>query len=252
MIEFDVIDYLKADSDLDTLLGANGNSKIYPLKVDQEDSANTPYIIYTISSEGSLEENLQEITISFNCVSGTYPEARSIMSRLDDLLNHQDQIRKLISSSTHYIYWAKRVGGTTFIDTDIGYYHRVSVYDFKYNPFSITTPSSIIEPSGLEKVISFPYYGSVQADTIFDNMQLGQKTIFKIGLHLQNAGSIDVITDLTVGGVAQSRLATLTAGLRQQVQPTDITNLILGSNDLLGAKINQGNGEGLVIDIYYR
>ena len=254
MIELDVVAYLKADTTLDTLLSATGtDSKIYPIQAPQERTI--PYIIYTISSEGTLEENLNEETISFNCISDNYIEAKNIVDRLDALLDHQSDIRTLVSSESYYIYWCKKVGGSTFIDPESkqkDFYHRVSVYDFKYNPFSISLPSAAVEPTGLEKVISFPYYGTVKVDTIFDNMQLGQKTIFKVGLHLQNAGTIDVITDLTVNSVAQSRLATLTAGSRQQTQPSDITNLILGGNDLLGAKINQGDGEGLVIDIYYR
>jgi len=135
MIELDVVAYLIADSTLDTLLGAIGtDSKIYPIQAPQ--ARTMPYIMYTISSEGSFEENLNEETISFNCISDNYIEVMNIVNRLDALLDHQSDIRTLISSESYYIYWSKKVGGSTFIDPESkqkDFYHRVSIYDFKYN-----------------------------------------------------------------------------------------------------------------------
>ena len=135
MIELDVVAYLKEDPTLDGLLGATGSDpKIYPIQVPLK--AVMPYIIYTISAEGTYEENLNEITISFNCADTNYIVAKNIIARLDALLDRQSDIRTLISSESYYIYWCKKTGGSTFVDPEgkqKDLFHRVSIYDFKYN-----------------------------------------------------------------------------------------------------------------------
>lgn len=138
MIELDVVSYLIADSELDTLLGATGaDSKIYAIQKPLKSSM--PYIIYNNPAEGSVVENLEDVTISFNCVDTNYIIVRNIMVRLDELLNKESDITTLISSSSYYIYWCKRTGGSTFVDPESkqkDLFHRVSVYDFKYNLFT--------------------------------------------------------------------------------------------------------------------
>ena len=113
MIELDVIAYLKNDDTLDTLLSSSGSdSKIYPVQIPQ--GATEPYIIYTTPAIGSLEENLKEISMSFNCTSQSYSTAKTIRDRVDFLLDQQDRIQKLITSISYFIFWAKQVGGTIF------------------------------------------------------------------------------------------------------------------------------------------
>ncbi len=133
MIELDVISYLATDATLDTLLGATGSdSKIYPLQAPHKVTGN--YIVYLVPSDGTFEENLEEKTISFNCTGETYLAAIQIRDRVKTLLDKQDKIRNLISSTDYYFYWCKMVpGGITFKDPDVDLHHAVGIFQFKYN-----------------------------------------------------------------------------------------------------------------------
>ncbi len=261
MIEFDIVAFLKTDTVLDGLLGASGSdSKIYPEQAQKNVSIDSlPYILYNIPSDGGFRENLREISMVFRIVAETYLEARAIRNRVTDLLDQEDRIRNFVTSSSYYIYYSKHVGGTNFKDPDIDAHNWTATFDMLYNPFVVVRPASEAEPyDSVNKVMAFQYGGSlVLNDMVVNNLQLGNKTITKVGLHLQNAATgADVIIDLTVDDAEQSRLATLPVGLRDQVQPSDITNLITTGNQKLGIKIKQIgsilSGENLTVDIYYR
>lgn len=132
MIELDVINYLAGDTSLDNLLGATvSDSKIYPLQAPHK--VIDPYIVYSLPSSGTFEENLEEETITFNCTADTYLAAKNIRDKVKDLLDQQDQIKNLIASTDYYIYWCKMTGGTTFKDPDVDMHHAVGIFVFKYN-----------------------------------------------------------------------------------------------------------------------
>ncbi|GAG93768.1 unnamed protein product, partial [marine sediment metagenome] len=218
-----------------------------------------PYIVYSIPSDGGGAENIRDISMTFRVVAETYNEARLIRNRLLDLLDQEDRIRNLASMTSDYIYYSKHVGGSEFKDPDIDAWNWALIFDMRYNPFNVSTPSASPEYNdSVNKTMTFHYAGSlIDEDFIINNLQLGNKTITKVGLHLQNAATgADVIVDLTVDDAEQSRLATLSAGDREQTQPTDITNLVTSGNDRLDIKIKQVGsilpGESLTVVVYYR
>ena len=132
MIEIDVINYLASDSTLDNLLGATGSdSKIYPLQAPHKVTGN--YIVYSLPSTGTTEENIEEEIISFNCTADTYLVAKNIRDRVKFLLDRESAIRNSITSIIYYIYWCKMTGGTSFKDPDVDLHHIVGVFSFKYN-----------------------------------------------------------------------------------------------------------------------
>lgn len=127
----DVLTYLKSDAQLDTLLDASAsNSKIYPSQAPQ--GVATPYIIYTISGDGTKEENLLEISISFECVDKEYLNVRAVRDRLFTLLDKQDKIRNYITSTSYYFYWCKNVSGDDQKEPTQDYFHKTLVFEFKY------------------------------------------------------------------------------------------------------------------------
>lgn len=231
MIELDVIAYLNNDETLDTLLGSSASDpKIYPSQMRH--GANTPFIIYTTSASGGLQENMNDITMSFNCIDDNYIVAKQIRDRIAALLDRQDQIQHLISSASYKIFWSKLVGGTTFKDPDLDNFHDVAVVDFQY-----------IELTGrfldvINKSITFPMFGTfVDEFTIFDGYRFqGAVTIKAVELHLNEAPTgANITVDILIDGAEQSRIATLTAGSRDE--RTNITDLAVTSSQDVGAII---------------
>ena len=121
MIELDVVNYLKNDAQLDTLLGSSGSdSKIYPIQ--KPITGLVPYIIYSVVDEGTTDENMLSMTISFECVDDNYSDLISLTNRMFELLDNQDQIN--IPSTDYYIYWSKVVGGGETKDAEFNYFHK--------------------------------------------------------------------------------------------------------------------------------
>jgi len=131
MISLEVISYLNNDSILSALLGATiDDTKIYPLQAPH--GSEQPYIVFNVPSNGTIEENIKEISISLDCIADDYITAENIRNRVSILLDRQDTIRKYITSVMYKYFWSKRVGGAEFKDSDINLYHRASIFDFKY------------------------------------------------------------------------------------------------------------------------
>lgn len=131
MISLEVIAYLNSDSVLSDLIGVTGSdTKIYPLQVPQ--GAEQPYIVFNVPSDGGLEENLKEISLSFDCIADDYITAENIRNRVSVLLDRQDTIGKYITSTDYKYFWSKRVGGAEFEEPNLDLFHRASIFDFKY------------------------------------------------------------------------------------------------------------------------
>jgi hypothetical protein len=131
MIEYDLVQYLNSDAILDALLGAVAlNGKIYPNQAPQNTAM--PYIVYNISNEGTLEENLREITFRFDIVDDNYIPVKLIRDRLSILLDRQDKIRDYLTSDSYYLYWAKHISGSDYKEADRDLFHKEVIVQFKY------------------------------------------------------------------------------------------------------------------------
>jgi hypothetical protein len=132
MIELDVVAYLNADAPLDLILGAIvTDTKIYPIQKPQ--SGAIPYIVYNIISEGTLDENVLEMTIAFECVDDSYDDLITMTNRMYELLDIQDNANNLITSTNYYIYWSKIVSGSETKDTEFNYFHKTLNVSFVYH-----------------------------------------------------------------------------------------------------------------------
>jgi hypothetical protein len=132
MIELDVIDYLNDDTQLDSLLSVGvGDSKIYPIQKPL--SGTIPYIVYTVMDEGTIDENLLYMTISFECVDDSYDDLMEITDRMYELLDSQDSAQNLITSTNYYIYWDKIISGHDAKDTELNYFHKILDIRFIYH-----------------------------------------------------------------------------------------------------------------------
>ena len=258
MIETDVIAYLKSDATLDALLGATGaDSKIMPDQMKH--GATEPFILFTTNAIGGLEENLLEVSMSFNCIDTSYNTAKSIRDRLQYLLDQQNAIQNVITSTEYYIYWSKMVGGTIFKDPDLDYFHCVAIFDFKYRKYygELLGTTTVQHADIINKVLPIPIFGNfVDEFIVLEKFYFpANVTIKSISIHADNAPTgANATLDILKNDVEQSRVATLTAGSRDEL--TDITDISFSTADKFGLIIkNVGAtepGEGGTIEIQYQ
>lgn len=136
MIETDVVNYLKSDAALDTLLSVTvSDSKIYPIqrpeREEDDDIAMVPYILYNCIV-GMEDEILEEDRFQLTIVADNFTDIKSIEKRLDTLLNKQDKIQGDITSTDWIIKYSKRTAGDKFKDEDTKLFHCVMVFTMKY------------------------------------------------------------------------------------------------------------------------
>lgn len=131
--ETDIISALNGDASLDALLGANGSTKIFPIysPITKTGSSN-PFITYSVTSNGTFDENWLIFTIEFDAVSDTYIESKNIKDRLQILMDVEDSIRDFVTSSVYYFYYMKLIGGNDFVDIDTRLFHTISSFQVRY------------------------------------------------------------------------------------------------------------------------
>jgi len=135
MIEFDLINYLKADSTLDSLLGSSSsNSKITPATPRLEPTA--PYVTYLWGVGDQTDEHLDEDRIQLNVISDNMEEAKNIRNRIKVLLDKLDSIQETTfntSSSDYCIYYCRFDGGFALFDEDRQNHQLTMFYIVKYS-----------------------------------------------------------------------------------------------------------------------
>lgn len=257
MIELDIIDYLENDAILDGLLGATASiSKIYPIQAPQR--AEIPYIIYNTPNDGTIRENIEELSMSFDCISDNYIEAKNIKDRLVTLLDRENSVIDLISSEDYFIYWCKKVGGSSFKEPELNYFHRVAIFDFLWAEMARGIVTGTIYPVDMVfKTLSINVSGSVIDEEIIFNGYYFPKnsTVTKLSLHCRTAPIGDNIqVDILKEDIEQGKLATLNDG--NKYQTTDIDDIIFTNSEKFGLKVKSiGStvaGEDLTVIIYYR
>jgi len=257
MIDTYVLDYLNADSSLQTLLVASGsNTRIYPIQSPHNFYLD-PLITYSVVSQGTLEENLKEISIQFNCIADTYLKAKQIKDRLLYLLDREDLIQSLIIGTPYIFYWCKHVGGSSFKDPDVDLFHNVLIFDFKYNEGATSTiASNIVTEASLHKQMVITIDGYAKADRVPYNAYpfLNPVTIKAGALSVENLSDQDITVDILQDDVALGKVMTLSAGSSQSL--TNFSPFIFSNVNKFGIKILTAGtialpGEGLKVTILY-
>lgn len=111
----DFIGYLEADATLAALLAAGGsNTKFYPLVAP--DSEETPLIIYAVTSDGTSDDNIDDMTISLRHCAKSYADALALVGRVTEIADVQDFIA--IASSYNKIFYSKKIGGSDSYEED--------------------------------------------------------------------------------------------------------------------------------------
>lgn len=132
MIEFDVRTYLLTDGTLTGLLAST--TGIYPDIAPQGEEK--PYITYSVAN-GEEDEILEEDRLTFRIVSNNKGDTKNIKERLKILLNRQDEINGVITSSDYYIYFSKLGFHQSLPDTtdvsNIGYDY-IMTFNIKFKP----------------------------------------------------------------------------------------------------------------------
>lgn len=128
MITEDIYNYLAADDTLGAALCASEtDSKIYPNFAAI--TSRTPYIVYRSSNPGgSYDEVLCEEHLTFVITCENFAQTAAISKILTVLL---DLTEEQIPSQNYKIYYAKKIGGSDFID-ELGRHSRAVNFIFKF------------------------------------------------------------------------------------------------------------------------
>lgn len=128
MILEEICSYLSSDSALKAALGADErDSKIYPNYAAI--TSRVPYLVYRSSNPGgSYDEVLSEEGVTFVITGEDYGQTAAISKALSALL---DLNCGAIPSQEHNIYYAKKVGGSDYMD-ELGRHCRAVNFIFKF------------------------------------------------------------------------------------------------------------------------
>lgn len=139
MIEQDIINHLKGDATLDTLLLATiSDDKMYPIRATQKQQENIPFLVYSVSPVMTMfSDLLDRDSIEIQVVDDSFSHAGQILDRLKTLLEINDELRKgsvpiSITSTSFFIYSGRRAGGSEFQDPDTLKWVRIVIYEFAY------------------------------------------------------------------------------------------------------------------------
>ncbi len=128
MILKDIYAYLKQSAILRVALEAGENdSKLYPNYARM--SSKVPYIVYRSTNPGgTTDEVLNTEQITLTVTSESFLQTVEISFILTELL---DLTENKISSSLYNIYYAKKVGGSDYVD-ELGRHVRALNFLFKF------------------------------------------------------------------------------------------------------------------------
>lgn len=128
MILKDIYSYLKQSALLSAALEAGGSdSKIYPNYARM--SSKAPYIVYRSTNPGgTTDEVLSTEQITLTVTSESFLQTVEISFILTELL---DLTENKITSSLYNIYYAKKTGGSDYVD-ELGRHVRALNFLFKF------------------------------------------------------------------------------------------------------------------------
>ena len=128
MILKDIYSYLKQSAILSAALEAGENdTKIYPNYARM--SSKVPYIVYRSTNPGgTTDEVLNTEQITLTVTSESFLQTVEISFILTELL---DLTENKISSSIYNIYYAKKTGGSDYVD-ELGRHVRALNFIFKF------------------------------------------------------------------------------------------------------------------------
>ena len=138
MILADFYHYLSSDSTLLTLIGGTStDSRIYPGAAPKD----TPpvYITYASKSETPETEYLRNCDIEIAIiakqeVAGAAALIENIVARLEQLLDLQDNIQGVMTSSAYDIKWSRKTDGQgPFLQPDTRFFYRMQMFELKYH-----------------------------------------------------------------------------------------------------------------------
>jgi hypothetical protein len=123
----DVIQKLKNDATLDSLLGATSNPKIYPLIAPQDEAY--PFIVYSLADEGTPMEIIEEFDMRFNVYDEDYEKIQDIVKRLRELLGLQDTV-DIPSTNGFRFDYGKLTSAIDIRDDEANVLYRSVVFHF--------------------------------------------------------------------------------------------------------------------------
>lgn len=128
MILKEICSYLRCDDTLKTILSADDKDpKIYPNYAAI--TSKVPYLVYRSSNPGgSYDEVLSEEGVTFVITGEDYAQTAAISKVLSSLL---DLNCGAIPSQEHKIYYAKKIGGSDYMD-ELGRHCRAVNFIFKF------------------------------------------------------------------------------------------------------------------------
>ena len=131
MVTQDFYNLLISDEELNTLLGSTiTDSKIYPMQMPLDSTL--PVIIYRTVDEGTIDENINEAIIHFDCISDNCTTAMAIQDRVRILLDVQDDIDNEIPYGINRYCYSKSEMSFNFKEQILDIFHCIIGFFVKY------------------------------------------------------------------------------------------------------------------------
>lgn len=125
----DFIAFLESDATLAALLRAGGsNTKIFGQLAPYGEE--TPFILYAVSTDGTADALIDEVTISLRHCGETYHEALALVDRVTEIADKQDDV--VIPSSSNKAFYCKKIGGSDTFEPDTMRHVLTRLYHLKH------------------------------------------------------------------------------------------------------------------------
>lgn len=129
-----IADYIKTltgDATLRTLLSADTvNTKVYALVAP--DGETSPWLVYSMSSQGTGEDVLDEALVMISAYGETYETVRAIMNRVVILLDIYEGGQNITSTDFEFLYSKMVPGGSDTREDGTRLYHLARLFRVKY------------------------------------------------------------------------------------------------------------------------
>lgn len=132
MVVKDFYNLLKDDYELSSLIGATAaDSKIYPIQMPY--NTTLPCILYKLVDDSTLDENIYDAILQYDCISDKFDTCISIKDRLLELIDKNDDINDLIINGYFYYYWSKLTAFFSFKEPELDIFHNIMIFEIRYN-----------------------------------------------------------------------------------------------------------------------
>jgi hypothetical protein len=131
MVEKDLYNYLVDDAELSLLLNLSStNTKIYPVQLPF--NTTMPCIVYKVVDDSTLDENIYNSIIQYDCISDSSDMAKLIRDRVQELLHIENNIRDVITYGYYFYLYSNMESSFSYKEPELNIFHNFISFSVKY------------------------------------------------------------------------------------------------------------------------